>query len=507
MIFDFLRNETAWINHLIVEGAGLTDKEFFEAEISAWKKSRRRKDMFMGERYYLGDHDIRRRKRTAIGANGELEEVRNLPNNRTVDNQYAKMVDQKTNYLLGRPLTFDTDEEGEKEYAGALKDVFGKQFQRTLRNLGQDCLNSGIGWLHPHYDEAGNFEIKRFPPHEILPFWADAEHTKLDCAVRLYEVESYVGRTKKSVERVEIYTKDGIYYFVLDGGKLKTEGNPDEAYQSHYTVDDQLGEPVPYNWERVPLVVFRYNAQEQPLIRRIKCLQDSVNVMLSDFQNNMQEDSRNTILVIKNYDGENLGEFRRNLAAYGAVKIRTSSEASGGVETLKIDVDAANYETVLSLLKKALIENARGYDAKDDRLTTGQANQMNIQSMYSDIDLDANGMETEYQAAFEELLWFVNQHFANTGVGDFEGENVTVIFNRDMLVNESQVIEDCQKSAGILSEETIVAQHPWVSDAEVELARIKAEREEEKAENDDYKDAFPDRGGTQNIGGAADEKQ
>ena len=49
-----------------------------------------------------------------------------------------------------------------------------------------------------------------------------------------------------------------------------------------------------------------------------------------------------------------------------------------------------------------MIENARGYDAKDDRLG-GNPNQMNIQSMYSDIDLDANGMETEFQAAFEEL--------------------------------------------------------------------------------------------------------
>ena len=48
-----------------------------------------------------------------------------------------------------------------------------------------------------------------------------------------------------------------------------------------------------------------------------------------------------------------------------------------------------------------------GYDAKDDRLS-GNPNQMNIQSMYSDIDLDANDMETELQAAFEEILWFVN---------------------------------------------------------------------------------------------------
>ena len=118
-----------------------------------------------------------------------------------------------------------------------------------------------------------------------------------------------------------------------------------------------------------------------------------------------------------------------------------------------------------------------GYDAKDDRLS-GNPNQMNIQSMYSDIDLDANGMETEYQASFEELLWFINCHLANTGVGDFEGETVDVIFNRDIMMNESEVINDIKNSVGILSDETLVAQHPWVDDPEAELERIKAQKEE-----------------------------
>ena len=53
--------------------------------------------------------------------------------------------------------------------------------------------------------------------------------------------------------------------------------------------------------------------------------------------------------------------------------------------------------------------------------------QMNIQSMYSDSDLDANGMETEFQAAFDDLIWFVNQDFANTGRGDYDGEEVTIV--------------------------------------------------------------------------------
>ena len=51
-----------------------------------------------------------------------------------------------------------------------------------------------------------------------------------------------------------------------------------------------------------------------------------------------------------------------------------------------------------------------------------------------------------------------------------------IIFNRDMLVNESEVIDDCIKSMSILSRETAVEQHPWVTDAEKEIEREKKER-------------------------------
>ena len=86
---------------------------------------------------------------------------------------------------------------------------------------------------------------------------------------------------------------------------------------------------------------------------------------------------------------------------------------------------------------------------------------MNIQSMYSDIDIDANGTEAEYQFSFEELLWFINCHLYNTGIGDFFNEKVDIIFNRNMLISESTVIDNINKSED-LSLESRIAQHPWV---------------------------------------------
>ena len=475
--------ETARINRLINMGgySGMTELQFFAAEIKDWKSSKKRKEQMVGDSYYEGDHDILHRQRTIIGEDGKIQIVYNLPNNRLIDNQFALMVDQKTNYLVGKPFTVTCKN---KTYADLLTKVFDKRFNRILKYVCEDALKGGIGWLFPYYGDDGKLAFKHFPAHEILPFWADDDHTILDCAVRLYSQEVYNGYTKEIVERVEIFKPDGIWRYVYSDPAGLTPGTLLGDHENYFSAESE-DETIELNWDRIPLIPFKYNKQEIPLIRRVKTLQDGINTMLSDFENNMQEDARNTILILKNYDGENLGEFRRNLATYGAVKVRDD----GGVDTLTVEVNAENFNAILKLFKDKLIENARGYNAKDDRMGNNP-NQMNIQSMYSDIDLDANGMETEFQAAFDDLIWFINQDFANTGRGDYDGEEVTIVFNRDMLINESEAIENCSKSVGILSNETIVAQHPWTTDVDLELERLQKEKEEAMAQAQEYAGAF-----------------
>ena len=404
----------------------MTDKQFIEREITRFKGSKRRREMLTGERYFQGFHDILSRKRTAIGDDGELTEVKNLPNNRVVDNQYRKMVTQKANYLCGQPLTFQTENTA---FADALKDVLGKKFNRLMKNVAKDSLNEGIVWLFPTFDDDGCLIFKKFKGHEMIPGGRDADHTILDYCIRLYSMISYEQEDEKIVEKVEVFDDSGIWYFELDGGEL----TPEPPFHESYIMVDGVH---PVNWTRIPLIPFKRDSDEIPLIRNVKALQDGLNSILSNFENNMEEDARNTILILVNYDGENLGEFRRNLAQYGAVKVRTVDGAAGDLKTLEIEVNGENYKTILEIFKKAIIENAMGYDAKDDRIT-GEPNQMNIQSMYNDVDLDANDMETEYQAALDELMWFVRCHLANIGVGDFEGVDLEIIFNRDLPMVES----------------------------------------------------------------------
>ena len=71
---------------------------------------------------------------------------------------------------------------------------------------------------------------------------------------------------------------------------------------------------------------------------------------------------------------------------------------------------------------------------------------------------------------------------ANTGQGDYENEDVKIVFNRDMMINESDVIKNCRDSVGIISDETIVAMHPWINDVQDELAKLQKQKEEKQKE-------------------------
>ena len=483
-IFDAVAKMARKLNGYVTKGKAdeTNNLQIIAQELHEWKGSPERMEAISGFLYYAGYHDILHKRRMAIGKGGEMVEVKNLPNRKDIDNQYAAAVDKKANYMLGKPISFEGDNE---LYIDLLQDIFNKGMMRRLKGLAKKSMNGAVGWVFPRYDEQGNLKFDVFPAYEVMPVWADAEHEELDSARRLYEVEQYINGKKEKIEKVEIYRLDGVYRYILEGNTLKPDIEAG-AYSSYISLNG-----IPYNWEKIPLIAFKYNAEEIPLIRRVKGLQDALNELLSMFHNNMLEDNRNTILVIKNYQGTDLGEFRQNLSQYGAVKVTSIDGSEGGVEALTVEVNAENYKSILDLIKIAIIENARSFDGK--MLQSGTPNQMNILSMYQDIDIDTNDFETEYQAALEELLYFINVHLSLTGKGDYFEEKVKIIFNRDMLMNEAEIMQTLTNAGVRISNRTLLSQVPFVDDVDEELEQLKKEQEEAL---EVYGGAFPMEGQT-----------
>ena len=474
------------INRIIAEGANaaMSLEEIIKLEVDEWLSSEERMWMLTGQRYYNGDHDILYRKRTVIGEGGQLVEVQNLANNRLVHAFFRKLVDQKVGYLLGLAPSIQASNE---QYQKLLEEILlSKSFLRTLMLLGREAIIKGKAWLHVYYDEKGRLSFRRIPAEEVIPLWRDASHTELDAVIRVYEVEVYEGTTRKIETKVEFWDTSGVRRYVLSEGGLIPDVEAGES-ASHFTavIDGQEQE---FNWERVPFVCFKYNDDELPLIRVLKTLIDEYDRRASDMANTL-EDLPNSIYVLRNYDGQDLGEFRRNLSVYRAVKVTDD----GGVETLSLDIDTEAHKLHMERLRKDIYEFGRGVDTQTERFG-GDKSGVALRFLYADLDMDANILETEFQASLEQLRWFIDKHIYNTTGRDYSSETVDIIFSRDININETEVINNARASVGIISDETIVANHPWVTNVQAELERIRRQREEEL-----------DRLGYNSLGGAGQE--
>ena len=154
MFFTEARREKKRLNALIEEGAKelMTDDEALADRVREWAFDPRRVQMLDGERYYRGDNDVLMRKRLVIGEDGELTEDKSLTNNRIAHSFFRKLVDQKSQYLFGRPFSISTDD---REFGDILNGIFDQKLRKKMKNLCKEAVVKGIGWLQPYIDKEG----------------------------------------------------------------------------------------------------------------------------------------------------------------------------------------------------------------------------------------------------------------------------------------------------------------------------------------------------------------
>lgn len=480
------------IEEVIIRGArtAATLEQIIQLEIGDWRNSDKRKWMEIGDRYYRNKTDILDRKRTAIGASGAKEIVGNLANNKLANGFVRKLVDQKVGYLLGKPMSIQTEN---KAYLDALDEIFDESRHQQMQNTGKRAVNAGIAWWFVYYDEDGKLSFRLMVSTEIKPIWRDEAHTVLDAVIRDYEVIVYEGMQRKTVRKIEWWDTSGVRRYVVDGVGLTPDVEAG-AVASHFTIVSG-GKEQQMNWERVPFVWWKYNEEEQPLVELIKSLADDYDRNKSDNSNNL-EDLPDAIFKVKNYSGTDPAEFRKNLAIF-----RTAFVAGDGdVDTVQLNISVEAYKTHMEQARKDIYEFGRGVDTQGVDIGSAPSG-VALKFLYSDLDLDASLIETEFQASLKQLRWFIDTHLYNSTTVDYSGEKVEFIFNKDMPIDEASIITAIKESVGILSDETLVAQHPWVKDLKAELDRLKKQKQQTEDEYGGLKPNTP----PDNSGGAGGE--
>lgn len=445
----------------------LTQEEWLRIEMEEFLKSKERALMLSGENYYRTENDILKRKMFRY-ENEQPVEDETKTNNKLAHGFMHTLVDDKVNYLLTKPYTMSCEDES---FLSSVQKLLGKRFQKRLSRLGTECSNKGIAWLHPYVSSNGEFKTMLIPSEQCKPIWSDNDHEDLEGMIRIYDVEVYEGKQRKYETKVEYHTADGVTYYVKKDNQLILDAEmyldtPEEApdEQGHFSTGEEQK-----SWGKVPFIAFKNNDFELPDLQFVKTLVDNYDITRSDVAN-LLEDIKNIIFALRGYGGESLSEFMHNLSYYRAVKL----DEDGGLDKIESTINIEAAKTHFEQLKKDIFDFGQGVDKNSDKLGNSPSG-IALKFIYSGLDLKCNALEDWFKWGFEQLIYFVNRYLEEIGqpVSDKE---IVITFNRDIAINESQAITDCQNSQGVISQKTIVKNHPWVDDLEEELTQIEQEQ-------------------------------
>lgn len=446
----------------------MKDKERYEDHlkelVSEFLDSKKIIWMNIGDRYYEVDNDIKKRKMKRY-VDGRVLEEKNKANNQLAHASYKNMVDEKVAYIFAKEYTLDCKD---KAYLEKVQEVLGKRFKHHLMRTGYDASNHGIAWWHPHIDEQGNFKIMLVPASKCLPEWTDNNHEELKALHYIYDTVYYDGETKKKRTHVETWTAEGVVCRIREGKDyiLDVSENVDDAGNSisHYKEGTEW-----HSWGKVPWIPVKNNDIEMPDIKFVKSLIDGYDSARSDVANYVEE-VKNLIYVLKGYSGDNLDEFLKDINEKRAVVLDADTDdEQSGISTLTPTMDITAIREHYEQLKRDIIDSGQGVIKDLDKFGSAPSG-VALKFMYSGLDLKADAMVLHVTYAFEDLLYFINK-FLDVN----SQEEINITFNLDMKINETEKINNLNASSANISQDTYLANHPYVKDVEKEKELIDGE--------------------------------
>ena len=481
--------ETERIKYIIQKGKenSIGLKEFIKIQIAEFENSEEYKEMLIGMKYAQNENDIKDKKRYYTDSRGIRRVTKKLANNQLRHPIPRKMKLQKQGYLLRKKITIkqvlDKNEKENKDYMKKIKDIFNNRMHKMLKRTLGGVIDTGIIWWQPVINEDGKLKTKLRYAIEMIPGWADREHEKLDYMIIKYPVIVYTKNGKSTIYKIEYWNLEGIRYFVqesndliedvemIDESKVINEDEDGNSVCCHFLIDDNK-----CLWEKLPFIYWKYNDDEKPLIHYLKSLVDCYDKLTSNIADTI-EDTPNAVKVIKNYNGK-AEDVSENLNTFGLMLVQSDGDFK--YENPQINIEA--FKAVIEQLRKDIYEAGFGVDTESDKFGN-QPSGVAIQELYEDLDLDCSNIETEFQASLEYYKYFIDTYLLLTTKKDYTDIELEYVFNKSMIIDESEKIQNCKNSTGQISNKTIRANHPWVKDADAEQRQIEIEQKEDNQYN------------------------
>lgn len=418
--------------------------------------------MIEGHKYYHNKNDILDRKQYYY-KDGVKTEDYTKSNYKIPHNWQKLLVDQKVSFLVGKPVVFQCDKSNEddktsKDYEERLNLILGEEWDDTLTELAKNSSNKGTEWLHIYISKEGKFKFIIIPAEEIIPIYDTSLQENLEAILRYYFVE--VNGNQRI--RVEWWTRDTVTFYIQnDSGEYVLDDTEPTNPDSHYYYND-----IGYGWGKVPFIEFPNNQERNSDLKYYKELVDNYDLNVSDLANNLSE-IQEIITILKGYEGTNLSEFYENLRYYRSIKV----SGEGGVDKLELNIPIEAKKEHLDRLEENIFLFGQGVNLKTDVFGNAPSG-VSLKFMYTLLDLKASVMERKFRKSIKRLLWFVTEYINIIDKKGYDSTTVQVTFRKTMITNDRENVEMAKNSKGVISDETIVANHPWVEDVSEELNRL-----------------------------------
>lgn len=478
---------------LITFPPNISNKDIALLILEDWRDSDAIKDMKAANEYYaVRNTGIKSKARTYKNDAGKQVTVDDVSNVRIASGIYRAMVNQKINYALGKPpvlsvenLTITADEQQNDEnydiYLREWEQFMSTESLSELHDVAKSAVSNGIGWAYVWIDENQKLRIVSTDSTTIYPAWADRSHTVLDAVVRDFEIASYEGTTQKTVSKVEFWDANGVERFIYASGGLKpdttiVDGEEGLSAASHMTRivgDDVNG----MGWGKVPFVALKGSRDEMPLLNVVMSQIDAYDELNSKSTDGLIDDIE-PILLMRGVSGD-VGELSSAKNLLKTLRI-ASVDKDGDAHYVSVDPNITAIQQKLEHLRKEIREYGSAVDTQDVKFGSNPSG-IALKSMYSDLDIYINSLEVEFGRFFGSIKYFFDiwLEFRNIGsVEQWADYRINVRLDRDMMINDGELIDQSVKLQGMVSQETADGWNPAIINHATEKARREAERSE-----------------------------
>lgn len=401
------------------------------------------------ERYYKNDNDIHRR----------IMSDATKPNNKTANPFASYITDTLVGYFVGEPITYNSND---KDLLQELNMIFEYNDEADENaELAKDASIFGVAYEQLYFSEEDKMvRFKRLDPREIIPIYDKTIEENLIAVIRYYEDYDFVEEKKSFIIEV------------IDDVEI-TRYRTGELFNSFVLLEN-----YPHYFGMVPVAIYENNEDQMGDFEKVIDLIDAYDKMSSDTLNDF-EYFVDAYLALYGFtaEPEDIQQMKENrvlLMDEGtSAEWLIKSENDASTENMKnrLDADIHKFAKCPNLADQEFASNASGVAIKFKLL--GTENLVSIK-------------ERKFKKGLQQRLELISMINGLVRKG-FDWRSIDIIFKRNIPSNDTDIANMVNTLSGIVSEETLLAQIPFVDDVETEVARVKKQRDEEKINNPFYK--------------------